>query len=297
VTRLSATVACLLSLLAAVPAPAAEWPYVRASEILRPPPLEDAAPAIPASSEKTFSVTPSVLRGSILASIDDAPTGSIGGTRWPGLSAAQKPATFDKRVSSQFRFEGGARYWYSTGGTSFAFKNGSPIAGNPTSTIDWSGTTGHSAEVFARIDHLPSQIFVKGLFGGGRIGGGHMDDRDFFVGQIKLSDTTSEINGDSMRYAILDVGYKGYESDVVPIVPQAIGVDLIPEAIRNSKVLTGNDLGRLGNVEHLPDEAAVQSVTLDSQVQLALKASYNLRSDRQNASCTLAMYLIFYNLT
>src|SRR2546427_11738357 len=26
--------------------------------------------------------------------------------------------------------------------------------------------------------------------------------------------------------AILDIGYKGYESDVVPIVPQAIGIDL-----------------------------------------------------------------------
>ncbi len=31
-----------------------------------------------------------------------------------------------------------------------------------------------------------------------------------------------------------------------------IGVDQIPAGIRNSKVLTGNDLGRLGNIEHLP---------------------------------------------
>ena len=32
----------------------------------------------------------------------------------------------------------------------------------------------------------------------------------------------------------------------------------MPEDIRNSKVLTGNDLGKLGNVESLPDEAEIQ---------------------------------------
>lgn len=32
-----------------------------------------------------------------------------------------------------------------------------------------------------------------------------------------------------------------------------IGVDQIPERIRKSKVLTGNDLGRLGNIESLPE--------------------------------------------
>ncbi|MGE0589870.1 MAG: flavin reductase family protein [Cyclobacteriaceae bacterium] len=33
-----------------------------------------------------------------------------------------------------------------------------------------------------------------------------------------------------------------------------IGYDQIPEKIRNSKVLTGNDLGQLGNIEKLPDD-------------------------------------------
>ena len=32
-----------------------------------------------------------------------------------------------------------------------------------------------------------------------------------------------------------------------------IGFDQIPARIRNSKVLTGNDLGRLGNIERLPE--------------------------------------------
>lgn len=37
-----------------------------------------------------------------------------------------------------------------------------------------------------------------------------------------------------------------------PIAQKGIGVDQLPEHIRNSNVLTGNDLGMLGNVEQLP---------------------------------------------
>lgn len=38
-----------------------------------------------------------------------------------------------------------------------------------------------------------------------------------------------------------------------------IGIDQIPDTIRNSLVLTGNDLGRLGNIEKLPDSSAVEA--------------------------------------
>ncbi|MDP3313436.1 flavin reductase family protein [Lutibacter sp.] len=38
-----------------------------------------------------------------------------------------------------------------------------------------------------------------------------------------------------------------------PLLTMGIGVDAIPAAIRNSTVLTGNDLGMLGNVEALPE--------------------------------------------
>lgn len=40
-----------------------------------------------------------------------------------------------------------------------------------------------------------------------------------------------------------------------PLTTLGIGVDALPEAIRSSSILTGNSLGRLGNVEKLPDEA------------------------------------------
>lgn len=42
-----------------------------------------------------------------------------------------------------------------------------------------------------------------------------------------------------------------------PLAVLGIGVDAIPEPIRLSRVLTGNDLGKLGNVEAIPDAEAV----------------------------------------
>lgn len=42
-----------------------------------------------------------------------------------------------------------------------------------------------------------------------------------------------------------------------PLSTLGIGVDHIPQEIRNSKVLTGNDLGRLGNVEVLPSKEEI----------------------------------------
>jgi flavin reductase (DIM6/NTAB) family NADH-FMN oxidoreductase RutF len=44
-----------------------------------------------------------------------------------------------------------------------------------------------------------------------------------------------------------------------PAANQGIGVDSIPKKIRNSSVLTGNNLGQLGNVEKLPTQEAVMA--------------------------------------
>ena len=41
-----------------------------------------------------------------------------------------------------------------------------------------------------------------------------------------------------------------------------IGVDQIPAEILQSKILTGNHLGMLGNVEQLPDETTVNDYKL-----------------------------------
>ena len=39
-----------------------------------------------------------------------------------------------------------------------------------------------------------------------------------------------------------------------------IGIDQIPEKIRYSKILTGNDLGKLGNIERLPNDEEIESI-------------------------------------
>ncbi len=43
-----------------------------------------------------------------------------------------------------------------------------------------------------------------------------------------------------------------------PLSKLGLGVDQIPQEIRNSKVLTGNDLGKLGNVEAFPLEEEIK---------------------------------------
>ncbi|MCE3280530.1 MAG: flavin reductase family protein [Bacteroidetes bacterium] len=44
-----------------------------------------------------------------------------------------------------------------------------------------------------------------------------------------------------------------------PLLTLGIGVDQIPAEIRNSKILTGNNLGQLGNIEKLPSKEEIES--------------------------------------
>lgn len=119
--------------------------------------------------------------------------------RWPTLPP-EKPV-------SAFVFEAGARYWYSSGQMKFGFANGNPLFGNPTSTLDWLDLTAHSGELFGRVDHLPSGMFVKGIAGLGALVGGEIVDRDFLAGQYKFSDTTSSVNDGDLKFAMIDVGW------------------------------------------------------------------------------------------
>lgn len=47
-----------------------------------------------------------------------------------------------------------------------------------------------------------------------------------------------------------------------PLTTLGIGIDNIPEDIRNSDILSGNNLGQLGNVERLPEETEVNEYKL-----------------------------------
>lgn len=51
-----------------------------------------------------------------------------------------------------------------------------------------------------------------------------------------------------------------------PVSSIGIGVDNLPENVRNSQVLTGNNLGRLGTLERLPNEEEIKAFTLNENL-------------------------------
>jgi flavin reductase (DIM6/NTAB) family NADH-FMN oxidoreductase RutF len=58
-----------------------------------------------------------------------------------------------------------------------------------------------------------------------------------------------------------------------PIATLGIGVDVMSDEIRNSTVLTGNNLGMLGNVEHLPNETSVDNFAKEHSQFIGLETT------------------------
>ncbi|MEP2023253.1 MAG: flavin reductase family protein [Reichenbachiella sp.] len=56
-----------------------------------------------------------------------------------------------------------------------------------------------------------------------------------------------------------------------PLTTMGIGFDQLPENIKNSAVLTGNNLGRLANVEHLPNKDEILSLANEPEVSAILQ--------------------------
>ncbi|MCX2429184.1 flavin reductase family protein [Pedobacter sp. GR22-10] len=73
-----------------------------------------------------------------------------------------------------------------------------------------------------------------------------------------------------------------------PLAKLGIGVDALPKSVRLSKVLTGNDLGMLGNVEHLPTDHEVDLVTLNPDVKEVLDATIGDAMNRERELHELA---------
>jgi len=73
-----------------------------------------------------------------------------------------------------------------------------------------------------------------------------------------------------------------------PLANLGIGIDAIPEAIRLSPVLTGNDLGMLGNVERLPQAEEVAHFVMGAPEIGALLETGNVREIHRKAQAYLA---------
>ena len=66
-----------------------------------------------------------------------------------------------------------------------------------------------------------------------------------------------------------------------PLTTLGIGVDALPIAVRQSVVLTGNDLGMLGNVEQLPTPDEIDTMRTHAGVKEILEATIGDETNRQ----------------
>nr|WP_294873510.1 flavin reductase family protein [uncultured Pedobacter sp.] len=73
-----------------------------------------------------------------------------------------------------------------------------------------------------------------------------------------------------------------------PLTTLGIGVDALPKAVRNSIVLTGNDLGKLGNIEHLPTDDEIDAVRNVAEVKEILDATIGDANNRERELHELA---------
>lgn len=87
----------------------------------------------------------------------------------------------------------------------------------------------------------------------------HILDEDGFIDQHKI-DLVARMGGNWYTRANL-----GMFEVPKPLSSLGIGVDAIPAEIRESKILTGNDLGRLGNVEALPQKKQIDSFIAENK--------------------------------
>ena len=73
-----------------------------------------------------------------------------------------------------------------------------------------------------------------------------------------------------------------------PITSKGIGIDQMPDYIRNSPVLTGNNLGRLANIEQIPAEEEIKVFAEDPEIQEIRKRFYMDTESLQNHLHALA---------
>lgn len=109
---------------------------------------------------------------------------------------------------ASYAIETGLRYWYSSGQNRyryFADQTGTAQV----SRLAYGGLTGHSGEMFFRVDALDgpfTNMFVKGYVGAGKISSGSLVDEDFAPFVNPSSKTVSSASG-QLQYANLDVGF------------------------------------------------------------------------------------------
>ncbi len=134
--------------------------------------------------------------------------------RWGGPAAATPDGSANWTEASAaeqlpgWEFEGGLRYWYSSG----RYVNANGSASVLVSRLSYDNLNAHTGEVFGRVDS-PIGVFVKGFVGAGTIVSGKHFDEDWglpadFTNNtpIAYEATQSEAFG-TLNYLTADVGY------------------------------------------------------------------------------------------
>ena len=77
-----------------------------------------------------------------------------------------------------------------------------------------------------------------------------------------------------------------------PLTTLGIGIDALPKGVRNSYVLTGNDLGMLGNLESMPSDEEIDNVRSHPLVKEVLDATIGDGNNRQRELHELAKEML-----
>jgi hypothetical protein len=119
-------------------------------------------------------------------------------------------------ASLPFRFEIGARYWYSFGNLSKRLYDFPESSASMVSRLTYKGLSAHSGEVYARADH-PTGFLIKGYGGLTGIQKGTLNDEDFTPFIDPYSSTMSNQRGGHLNYTTVDVGYTAYLTPLVSV--------------------------------------------------------------------------------
>lgn len=125
----------------------------------------------------------------------------------PVLPPAGAPAG-----SGIWDFEGGLRYFYSSGGPRYTLGS-ARTPGQVNSRLTYQNTEAHAGEGFARVDHNPTGLFAKGFLGSGGVTSGRLYDEDFPPAIRPYTKTLSRIKDGDISYGVVDVGYTALRRD------------------------------------------------------------------------------------
>lgn len=115
----------------------------------------------------------------------------------------------------------------------------------------------------------------------------HILDEDGKIDQEKI-DLVARLGGDWYCRVTKESLFKVPK----PLTTLGIGVDALPHSIRNSHILSGNDLGQLGNTESIPDEQECVAMLADEAVRSIFDATMGDEGTRMTALHELAKKLI-----